>query len=64
MQIEFSIKQIGGFDPIEFDKNCVNQIRNAAIKFGITPIKDILTFLKSIKNIMKIPNITSPNVNI
>ena len=42
MQIEFSIKQIGGFDPIEFDKNCVNQIRNAAIKFDYSH-KDIIS---------------------
>ena len=42
MQIKFSIRQIGGFDPIEFDKNCIDHIRNAAIKFGYSH-KDIIS---------------------
>jgi N-carbamoyl-L-amino-acid hydrolase len=34
MKIDFVINQIGGFDPITFDKDCVNLIREAAIKLG------------------------------
>ena len=42
----------------------IPNIKNAAIKFGTTPIKDSLMFLNNIKNITKIPIITNPNVNI
>jgi N-carbamoyl-L-amino-acid hydrolase len=28
------IEQVGGFDPVEFDKDCVSAIRNAAIRLG------------------------------
>ena len=33
-KIEFEIDQIGGFDPVAFDKECLNNIRNSAKKFG------------------------------
>ena len=28
------IEQVGGFDPVEFDKDCVNTVRNAAERLG------------------------------
>lgn len=28
------IEQVGGFDPVEFDKDCVNAVRNAAERLG------------------------------
>ena len=34
MKIDFVINQIGGFDPITFDKDCLDLIREAAIKLG------------------------------
>ena len=34
MKIDFVINQIGGFDPITFDKDCVNLITEAATKLG------------------------------
>ena len=33
-KINYTIKQIGGFDPITFDKNCVDLIRKSAKKLG------------------------------
>ena len=33
-KIEFEMAQIGGFDPVAFDKECLNNIRNSAKKFG------------------------------
>ena len=36
----------------------IPKIKKAAIKFGTTPIKDNLIFLKRITNIPKIPIIT------
>ena len=42
----------------------IPNIKKAAMKFGTTPIKDNLIFLKSIKNIANIPIITKPNVSI
>ena len=42
----------------------IPRIKKAAIKFGITPISEILIFLKRIKNITNIPTITKPRVNI
>ena len=33
-EINFTIDQIGGFDPITFDENCVKLIRESAIKLG------------------------------
>ena len=39
-------------------------MKNAAIKFGITPINDSLIFLKRIINIKNIPIITNPKVKI
>ena len=42
----------------------INEQTNAEIKFGTTPIKDNFKFLNNIKNIIKIPVITKPNVNI
>ena len=40
------------------------RIKNAAIKFGTTPIKDKVIFLNKIKNIIVMPAITTPKVNI
>ena len=45
-------------------KPIIPNIKNAAIKFGTTPINDRVKFLKSIRNIKKIPAITKPRVNI
>ena len=42
----------------------IPNIKKAAMKFGTTPIKDSLIFLKSIKNIANIPIITKPKVSI
>ena len=42
----------------------IPKIKNAAIKFGTTPIKDNLIFLNKITNIEKIPTITKPKVKI
>ena len=42
----------------------IPKIKNAAIKFGTTPIKDSFKFLNNIKNIKKIPIMTKPNVSI
>ena len=33
-KIQFEMAQIGGFDPVAFDKECLNNIRNSAKKFG------------------------------
>ncbi len=33
-KIEFEMDQIGGFDPVAFDEECLNNIRNSAKKFG------------------------------
>ena len=33
-KIEFEMDQIGGFDPVAFDKECLNNIRKSAKKFG------------------------------
>ena len=33
-KIEFEMDQIGGFDPVAFDKECLKNIRNSAKKFG------------------------------
>ena len=45
-------------------KPIIPSMKNAAIKFGTTPIKDNLIFLNRIKNIIKIPIITNPKVSI
>ena len=45
-------------------KPIIPRIKKAAIKFGITPISEILIFLKRIKNITKIPIMTKPRVRI
>ena len=45
-------------------KPIIPKIKNAAIKFGTTPIKDKFIFLNNIKNIKVIPDITTPSVNI
>ena len=42
----------------------IPKIKNAAIKFGTTPIKDNFMFLNKITNIPKIPSMTSPKVRI
>ena len=42
----------------------IPKIKKAAIKFGTTPMKESLIFLKSTMNIAKIPTITNPNVSI
>ncbi len=34
LNIDYSISQIGGFDPITFDENCVKLIRESSIKLG------------------------------
>ena len=41
-KIEFEMDQIGGFDPVAFDKECLNNIRNSANKFGYSH-KDIIS---------------------
>ena len=41
-KIEFEMTQIGGFDPVAFDKECLNNIRNSAKKFGYS-YKDIVS---------------------
>ena len=42
----------------------IPSMKKAAIKLGTTPIKESLTFLNNIKNIIKIPHITRPKVKI
>ena len=42
----------------------IPNIKKAAMKLGTTPINDNLIFLNKIKNIIKIPAITNPSVNI
>ena len=32
--LEFSIEEVGGFDPVEFDANCVSAVRDAAERLG------------------------------
>lgn len=32
--LQYSIEQVGGFDPVEFDENCVTAVRNAAERLG------------------------------
>ena len=32
--LQMEIEQVGGFDPVEFDENCVNAVRNAAERLG------------------------------
>ena len=34
--LSFSIEQVGGFDPVEFDEGCVTAVRNAAERLGYT----------------------------
>ena len=41
-KVKFDMKQIGGFDPVTFDKNCLNNIRKSAEKFGYS-CKDIVS---------------------
>ena len=41
-KIEFEMDQIGGFDPVAFDKECLNNIRNSANKCGYSH-KDIVS---------------------
>ncbi len=41
-KIEFEMIQIGGFDPVAFDKECLNNVRNSAKKFGYS-YKDIVS---------------------
>ena len=40
--VKFTIKEVANYDPITFDKNCVNFIRNAAKKYNYT-YKDIVS---------------------
>ena len=47
-----------------FSMPIIPRIKKAAIKFGTTPIKEIVMFLNKIKNIKKIPRITIPKVRI
>jgi len=32
--LEFSIEEVGGFDPVEFDADCVGAVRSAAERLG------------------------------
>ena len=32
--LQLSIEEVGGFDPVEFDANCVNAVRSAAERLG------------------------------
>ena len=41
-QIKFEMDQIGGFEPVAFDKKCLTNIRNSANKFGYSH-KDIVS---------------------
>ncbi len=34
MGLGIEIEKVGGFDPVEFDENCVNAVRNAAERLG------------------------------
>ena len=45
-------------------KPIIPKIKKAAMKFGTTPIKDNLMFLKRTTNIENIPIITKPKVKI
>ena len=47
-----------------FKRPIIPKIKNAAKKFGTTPINDNLIFLNKIQNIINIPIITNPRVNI
>ena len=40
--IEINIEQIGGFDPVKFDEECLDHLRNNAKKFGYS-YKDIVS---------------------
>ena len=40
--VKLEMDQIGGFDPVAFDKECLNNIRNSADKFGYSH-KDIVS---------------------
>ena len=41
-KVTFEMDQIGGFDPVAFDKECLDNIRNSADKFGYSH-KDIVS---------------------
>ena len=41
-KVKFNMKQIGGFDPVTFDKDCINNIRQGAKKFNYS-YKDIVS---------------------
>ena len=41
-KVKFEMDQIGGFDPVAFDKECLDNIRNSADKFGYSH-KDIVS---------------------
>ena len=41
-KVNFNMMQIGGFDPVMFDKDCLTNIRKSAEKFGYT-YKDIVS---------------------
>ena len=59
-------KKISNILPIKkpFIKEEKTSVKKAAIKFGTTPINDKVTFLKRTRNIVVIPAITTPKVNI
>ena len=41
-KVKFDMKQIGGFDPVAFDRTCLNNIRDSAKKFDYS-YKDIVS---------------------
>ena len=45
-------------------KPIIPRMKKAAKKFGTIPINERIIFLNKIKNIKKIPSITTPKVNI
>jgi len=36
MGLTMEIEQVSGFDPVEFDKDCVSAVRNAAVRLGLS----------------------------
>ena len=42
MELGVEFEKVGGFDPVEFDENCVSAVRNAAERLGYSH-KDIIS---------------------